>query len=217
VIDQSFPALSPVSSPPMASVARVASELEASAVLPRPHALFEQEPSDPRRDLLRLGSGLALAATYGLALGARVGGTSLLRHALSSSAGLAAVAVLGMPSLFVLLALVNAPVSPGAMLTVAARALRSSGLVLAGLAPSAALLAVTVDSVSAAAFVARCGLALAGAIGLYQLVGSVRHMLLGLPLGLRIKSNALLCAFCLFAVLLAARVWYTLPILQGGA
>lgn len=173
-----------------------------------------QDPPDPRRDLARLGSGLGFAALYGLALGARLGGASLVGHALAASAGLAAVGVLGMPSLFVLLALVNAPVSPAAMLSAGARALGAAGLVLAGLAPSAALLAVTIESPTAAAFVAQCGLLLSGAIGLYQLVSRVRGMFAGLPLGLRIKSNALLLAFCVFAVLLACRVWYALPILQ---
>ncbi|MEO6598454.1 MAG: hypothetical protein ABIQ16_01180, partial [Polyangiaceae bacterium] len=177
---------------------------------------FVQEPSDPRRDVARLASGLGFAALYGLALGTRTGGASLLRHAWGSSAGLAAVGVLGLPSLFVLLALVNAPVSPGVLLSAGARALGSAGFALAGLAPSAALLVVTIESPSLAAFVAQAGLLLSGAIGLYQLVRAVRRMFIGLPLGLRIKGNALLLAFCVFAVLLAARVWYALPILRGA-
>jgi len=118
--------------------------------------------------------------------------------------------------LFVLLALVNAPVSPAAMLSASARALGSAGFVLAGLAPSAALLVVTIRSGSAAAFVTQAGLLLSGGIGLYQLVGAVRRMFLGLPLGLRMKGNALLLAFCVFAALLATRVWCALPVLQGA-
>jgi len=171
----------------------------------------------PRRELLHLAAGLGFAALYGLALGARAGGLSLLRHALAASAGLSAVGVLGVPSLFVLLALADAPVSPSAMLSAGARALASAGFVLAGLAPSAALLVVSIESPSAAAFVARVGFALAGGIGLYQLVSAVRGMLRELPLALRFKSSALLLAFCLFAMLLAARVWGAMPILQGGA
>ena len=180
-------------------------------------AALVPESYDARRELTRLATGLGFAALYGLALGARAGGVSLLHHALAASAGLAAVGVLGVPSLFVLLALVNAPVSPAAMLAAGARSLASAGFVLAGLAPSAALLAVSIDSPAAAASVARAGLLLAGGIGLYQLVGAVRAMLQSIPLGLRFKCNALLCAFCVFAMMLAARVWYTLPILQGGA
>ena len=215
MIEQSFPTLSPSARP-------LAAELGSSLELdePEPAAcaeLAEAHVLEPRRELTRLGAGLGLAALYGLSLGARSGGLSLLSHALAASAGLAAVGVLGVPSLFVLLALVDAPVSPGAMISTGARALASAGFVLAGLAPSAALLAVTIESPSAAASVARVGLALAGGIGLYQLVSAVRLMLAPLPFGLRVRSNALLAAFCVFAALLAARVWYTLPILQGGA
>lgn len=214
-MDQSFPTLSSIGNSLGAAVPLRREVVPDSSPEQAPSG-FVQEPSDPRRDVVRLASGLGFAALYGLALGARMGGASLLVHALASSAGLAAVGVLGMPSLFVLLALVNAPVSPGVMLSAGARALGSAGFVLAGLAPSAALLAVTIESPSAAAFVAQAGLLLSGGIGLYQLVGAVRRLFVGLPLGLRVKSNALLFAFCVFAMLLAARVWYALPILRGA-
>ena len=154
---------------------------------------------------------------YGLALGARSGGMALVQHALCASAGLAAVGLLGLPALFVLLALVNAPVSPSAMLSAGARSLASAGFVLAGLAPSAALLAVTIESPDAAAFVTRAGLTLAGGIGLFQLTSAVRAMLQALPAESRWKCHALLVGFSLFAIMLAARVWYSLPILQGAA
>ena len=167
-------------------------------------------------ELLRAGTGLGLAALYGLALGARSGGAALLEHAAFASAGLALVGVLGLPSLFVLLGLVNAPVSPRALLSAGARSVASTGFVLAGLAPSAALLAVTIESPDAAAFVARAGLSLAGGIGLYQLLRSVRALLADAPLTTRAKCTAFLCAFCVFAFVLAARVWSILPILKGG-
>ena len=165
-------------------------------------------------ELARLGAGLGFAALYGVALGARAGGMSLVQHALAASAGLAVVGVLGIPSLFVLLALMNAPVSPSSLLSSGARALASAGFVLAGLAPSAALLAVTIESPNAAAFVSRAGLILAGAIGLYQLTSSVHALLRDLPVGVRLRCHALLAGFCVFAIILAGRVWYSLPILQ---
>jgi hypothetical protein len=83
--------------------------------------LTSPETQAATQELTRLASGLGLASLYGLALGARSGGLALVQHALGASAGLAAVAVLGIPALFVLLALVNAPVSPRAMLSVGAR------------------------------------------------------------------------------------------------
>jgi len=179
--------------------------------------LTSSETQSARHELARLGAGLGLAALYGLALGARSGGMALVEHAIAASAGLTAVGVLGMPALFVLLALVNAPVSPLAMLSAGACSLASAGFVLAGLAPSVALLAVTIESPEAAAFVTRAGLTLAGGIGLYQLTSAVRATLKGLSPTLRFKCNALLFGFCVFAIMLAARVWYALPILKGVA
>jgi len=179
--------------------------------------LTSAETQAATQELARLGAGLGLAALYGLALGARSGGMALVQHALAASAGLAAVAVLGIPALFVLLALVDAPVSPSAMLSAGARSLATSGFVLAGLAPSAALLAVTIESADAARFVTRAGLTLAGGIGLFQLHSSVRAMLKELPAERRLKCHALLWGFSLFAIMLAGRVWYTLPILQGAS
>jgi hypothetical protein len=167
-------------------------------------------------ELNRVGSGLALATLYGLALGARSGGIALAEHAALAAAGLAVVGVLGLPSLFVLLALMNAPVTPRAMLSAGARSVASTGFVLAGLAPSAALLTVTIESQAAAAFVARAGLVLAGGIGLYQFVSSLRTLLAAAPLRTRLKCTAFLYAFCVFAFALAARVWSVLPILKGA-
>jgi hypothetical protein len=141
----------------------------------------------------------------------------LLQHALGAAFGLAAVFVLAVPSLFVLLALVDAPVSPSALLSASARALASTGFVLAGLAPSAALLGVTIESRSAASFIAGAGFALAGGIGLARFVSSARELLHDVPPALRAKCHVLLCAFAVFAIALADRVWQALPVLKGGA
>ncbi len=203
-MEQSFPTIVSASQPSLGQPSLTA-------------RLTSPETQGASRELARLGAGLGFAALYGLAPGARSGGIALLQHALGASAGLFAVGVLGMPALFVLLALVNAPVSPSAMLSAGVRSLASAGFVLAGLAPSAAPLAVTIESPDAAAFVTRAGLTLAGGIGLFQLTSSVRAMLVDLPLGSRLKCNALLFGFCLFAIMVAARVWYRLPILQGAA
>ena len=141
----------------------------------------------------------------------------MLQHALGAASGLAAVALLAVPSLFVLLALVDAPVSPSALLATSARALATTGFVLAGLAPSAALLGVTIQSPSAAALIGGAGFALAGGIGLSRFASSARALLAEVPLGLRTKCSVLLCAFCVFSCALAERVWHALPVLQGAA
>lgn len=170
-----------------------------------------------RYELGRLAAALGFAALYGLALGTRAGGPALLQHALGAASGLAVVALLAVPPLFVLLALVDAPLAPRALLATSARALATTGFVLAGLAPSAALLGVTIESASAAAFIGGAGFALAGAIGLARFVSSARALLADVPSGLGTKCGVLLFAFCVFSVALAERVWQALPALRGGA
>jgi hypothetical protein len=120
------------------------------------------------------------------------------------------------PSLVVLRALIDAPVSPRALLTASARAVACAGFVLAGLAPSAALLGVTIESASAVAFVAGAGLALAGGIGLARFVGSARDLLREVPLALRGKCYLLMCGFSVFAIALADRIWQALPVFAGA-
>src|SRR5690606_21991871 len=94
----------------------------------------------------RLGTGAALSAIYGIALGAREGGIALLVHAIGVPAALLAVCGLGLPALFIVLALFDAPLSPTKAIAAAARGCASAGLVLAGLAPLAALYVVGSES-----------------------------------------------------------------------
>src|SRR5688500_6847154 len=109
--------------------------------------------------------GLLLAAVFGLALGARLGGLALLQHALGVPAGLCATGLLGVPPLYVLLTLFDAPISLSEIASWVGRALSSIGAVLGGLAPAVALLAVTIQSADVAGFAARFGLAIDCAIG----------------------------------------------------
>jgi hypothetical protein len=161
--------------------------------------------------------GLLLAAIYGLALGTRQGGAELWQHALGVPAGLAAVALVGVPSLFVFLALVDAPISSLAALSVAARALGVSGLMLAGLAPAAALFVVTIESGKVAAFAGLFGLLLAGGIGLVHLLNGLSRQLRHAGPTARAGGNAALAAFLLFAIGLCLRVWWGLLPIFGGA
>jgi len=162
--------------------------------------------------------GLLLAATYGVALGTRSGGAELWQHALGVPAGLASVALVGVPSLFVFLALVDAPISPTGALSVATRALSVSGLMLAGLAPAAALFVTTIDSGGIAALAGGVGLLLAGAIGLVHLLNGLSRQLVQAAPVVRAGGNAALAVFALFAVGLCLRVWWaTLPLFGGAS
>ncbi len=179
--------------------------------------LVTATPASLTREAGRAGAGLLLASVYGLALGTRDGGSALWLHAAGVPAGLAAVALVGVPSLFVFLALGNAPIAPEGALSAATRALGITGLVLAGLAPTAALFLVTIESTVVAASVGGLGLAAAGLLGLAHLLGGLsRQLRSGGPLT-RSSGNAALAIFAFFAVGLCLRVWWGLLPLLGGA
>ncbi|WP_438013781.1 hypothetical protein WMF18_22915 [Sorangium sp. So ce315] len=181
--------------------------------------LAERSPSLLRDDLSRFGVGVGLASLYGLALGARQGGASLVQHAAGVPAAVVAVACLGVPALLIVLTLFDAPLDPPRVLSATARAAASTGLVLAGLAPAAALFVVTSASDLTAALMGLLGLAVAGALGVHALLRDLGVALRrdGGVVGLAGHGAALL-GFAGFAVVLALRVWWaTLPILKAGA
>lgn len=172
-----------------------------------------------RAEASRFGAGIGLAALYGLALGARQGGASLVRHAVGVPAAMIAVACLGVPALTIVLTLFNAPISPSRALSAASRAAAASGLILGGLAPAAALFVVTSASTTAAAVMGLLGLAIGGVIGLRFLLRDLKSAMQGELRALTwAASSAALLGFAVFATALALRVWWSsLPILRGGA
>lgn len=170
-----------------------------------------------RREATRFAVGLGLAAVYGLAIGARTGGFSLVRHAIGVPTALLAAFGVGVPALYIFLALVDAPVAPGAMAAAATRATASAGLVLAGLAPAAALFVVTSERPGAAALAASVGLALGGAFGLGNVVSDLRKAIADARVTTRFTSDLAFGAFGLFAIVVALRVWASLLPVLGGA
>jgi hypothetical protein len=167
-------------------------------------------------ELGRLAAGLSLSAFYGLALGARSGGAELLRNALGVPLGLFVLGLVMMPSLTVLFAILDAPVTPGRVLASLGRSLSSVGLVLAGLAPGVLLLTVTVESAELASRVARLGFFLAGGLGLVGLWASFSSLLAEAESGLRDKARLFLLGYGVFAIMLAARLWSAFVPMLGG-
>lgn len=160
--------------------------------------------------------GLGLAALYGLALGARAGGLSLLTHSIAVPLAIACISGLGVPSLAIALALFDAPIDGQAMASATARATGVAGRVLAGLAPTMALFVVSSETAMAAAFVAAGGLALAGGLGLSTVVRGVSARLDALTDLRGLACRAVLGVFVLFTVILALRLGVAvLPILAG--
>jgi len=169
------------------------------------------------QELSRLASGLGLSAVYGLALGAREGGLSLLRHGLGAPLGLLVVAGVAAPSLFVRLSLLDAPVRASNMLAAVSRATFAAGIVLAGLSPAMAMLVVSIESPRAAAWMSELGLGLAGSIGLFGLLTELHEALVGASLSLRSRVFVSAFVFALLSCALAARTWGAWLPLLGGA
>jgi hypothetical protein len=169
-------------------------------------------------ELSRLGSGLALSAVFGLALGARVGGLGLLRHALGAPLGLLVVAGVAAPALFVRLSLMDAPLRAEHVLRAVAGATFASGLVLAGLSPAMAMLVVSIESAGAAAWISGLGLALAGGIGLASLFGDLSRALNDQSALTKSRVFMTLAVFAVLSCALAARAWCAwLPVLGGAS
>ena len=169
------------------------------------------------REAARCATGLGLASIYGAALGARAGGAALLVHAVGAPAALLAAFGLGTPALYIALALFDAPVEPPAAAAAAARGVATTGLVLAGFAPAAALFVVSSERPGAAALTAGAGLAAGLALGLWRLYRELAPAFADARPATRGASGLAFAGFCVFAVAVAARVAAALlPILGGG-
>ena len=162
-------------------------------------------------------SGLGLAAVYGLAIGARQGGASLVHHALGVPFGLLLVALLGTPSMFVFLSLCKATIDARSLASTAARGLASAGLLLAGLAPAALLFVVSSETPHAAQGAVALGLFLAGGVALSRTTLSILREAAGGTFGSLVGGATVALGFAGFAVALAMRVWSSvLPILTAA-
>jgi len=111
------------------------------------------------------------------------------------------------------------PVRLSLLLAAVSTALHHAGRLLAGLAPVAALLVVTIREPFALMLVARGGLEFAGLLTLYRVVAALREAnasAFTLPFVARAKSGLVLCGF-LFLVVNLAQIAFSafLPVLRG--
>jgi hypothetical protein len=165
----------------------------------------------------RFGIALVLAAGYGLAVGTRDGGLSILKHAVAVPLAPLAVAAVGVPALLIVLTLFDAPVSPTAAFSAASRGAAATGLVLGGLAPAMALFVTTTTTRPGAAISVGLGLILAGIFGLRAFLRTIGAPLRDADSLPRTVSGFALAGFVLFATALSARIWWsTLPIFGGA-
>jgi hypothetical protein len=168
-------------------------------------------------ELRRAAIGLSLASLYGFAIGARAGGLSFLRHAVGVPAALVAIAVVGAPALAIALALVDAPIEPLNVARSAARSAASGGLLLATLAPAAALYVVSSNTAQAAGLAAGAGLFFGAAITLKRFLRDLTKSMTGASPKARAGATLAFFLFSVFAAALAMRVWWAvLPVLGGS-
>ena len=119
--------------------------------------------------------------------------------------------------MYIALALFDAPLALPAVVSAAARGASASGLVLAGLAPAAALFVVSSEHSGAAALTGLTGLVLGGAISLGGLLRELQRGIDREAFPARAATQLVLVGFGVFAVAVSARIWWaTLPVLRGG-
>lgn len=167
----------------------------------------------------RLAFAIALAAVYGLAVGLRRGGSELASHALGVPAGVLAVLVLGLPALFILLAITGSTVDARHLFADAVRSIAIFGVAAAGIAPVVGFFGVTAGGDGSAALIAGLGLAVAGGLGFFDFV----RKLFGLitkderPVT-QLATVGISAGFTVFALILTTRVWLeALPLLGGSS
>lgn len=194
-----------------------------------PHAWTEQllgaaAPASPPRAAAwplegqRFATALALASLFGVAIGLRLGGPAIAMHALGVSVGILAVCGLAVPALAIILALANASIDALGLARATARGSATAGLLLAGLAPGAALFAVTVEDAISVTLVGVGGLVLAGILGMRSFLRELAPQLAVADAPARRLSQITIPFFLVFAAVLGARIWWVmLPIVRGGS
>lgn len=174
-------------------------------------APFELDARKPRQEARRFLAGLALAATFGLALGAGLGIPAMAAHAIGVPIAFVVVALVGGPAFYVALTHAGVAVSPLALAGALSRGVDSAGLVLAGLAPTMLLLAVTCESQTTVAVYGVLGLAAGGWLGLRAIFRELGRGQLW-----TVRERLPHLAFAIFAGVLSLRVWWSVLALLGG-
>jgi hypothetical protein len=198
---------------------------------PRSHAsalLETSEHSTWADEARRLATAASLAAVFGVALGLRHGGLSLASGAAGAPLGILAVGALAAPALVILLALANAPIDALDLGRATTRAAAKAGMLLAGVAPLAALFVVTVEDAITVTCVGFGALILAGGVAARSFyhdlaarfdkapasTSSTPRRSHGRGVASRFAMHAAVWAFLAFSGALALRVWVqTLPML----
>ena len=174
--------------------------------------LLAPDNADLVGDARRFAAGLALSGLFGLAIGLRFGAVSMAGHAAGVPLAIVVVALLATPAFFVGVLHGGFEIDSRVLASSIARGVATAGLVLAGLSPAMALIALTAEQASSAGLIAALGLAVAGLLGQRATFRSLPEVA-GLH-GARFLLFRIV--FSVFAAVLAARVWWlVLPVFGG--
>lgn len=170
-----------------------------------------------RQSVVRGAAGLLLAAGFGAAAGVRYGVSSALVHGLGVPLAYVAAVGVVVPALFVALSYAHVVVAPRDVLRICADAVFSAGRLLAGLAPAALMLCVSVERDVSAALIVGAALGFTGLHALRRFVVQL-DALDSLDSSLHVvRRRALLALFCVVVGATALRVWWLALPMGGGA
>lgn len=170
--------------------------------------LVVPEPRDGHDPLLRALGGVGLAAVFGAAVGAASGPKAMLACAVQAPLTCVAALALGVPALYMVLALADAPVRVADMTSAGVRGLGTAGLVLAGLAPTVVVYATTSATLAGTRLVVYSSLLVAAFFGLRGFFLSLWSQLREATAGQKLSALMGSSVFTVFALLLGARVWH---------
>ena len=156
---------------------------------------------------LGIGKAILLSSAYGIALGIGATQSHVLGLAVAVPLTFATSIAVAIPSLYVVLAMLEAPMSLGSLLNAASDAYRHSAITLGGLAPTLLLFSTSITEPHWVNFLGTCGLLLAATLGAYRLISATRIALAKEQSYLKLRHWAILIAFVGLSFQLAARFW----------
>jgi hypothetical protein len=158
--------------------------------------------------LLRpLGIGTIFTIAYGIAFGIGTTQGHVLGLALAVPITIATSIAVSIPSLFVVLAMLKAPIELLELLRAALGAYRYCGVALGGIAPTLLLLSTSIDDRWFVYQVGCGGLLLGTTLGAYRMLSDARSILIKLTGATKARYVLVLLGFVGLSFEIAGRIW----------
>lgn len=154
-----------------------------------------------------LGQGTLFAVAFGIALGIGTTQGHILGLALAVPLTFAVSIIVAIPSLFVVLSMLEAPLELDELLKAAANAYRYGALTLGGLSPTLLLMSSSIDNRAFVYHLGCSGLVLAASLGAYRLLSDTYDMLRKHMGIIKTRHVAVIIAFIGLSFEIATRIW----------